>query len=175
MVDGADLPAGRQVASRSIVRLNVGETFDAVVLVHVLEHVHELRTFLFHLERVLVPGGRLVAAIVHPMNTDAGADSYFAEQHLPYEHERDGVRIVLNDMHRPLSAYFEALEAGGEKRVNCRRDRQLGEIRASDPAAPYVEPIALRREDLLAGRDATLDAALAWIDRNRKASGFGAR
>lgn len=26
------------------------------------------------------------------------------------------------------------------------------------------EPVALRREDLLAGRDATLDAALAWID-----------
>lgn len=29
------------------------------------------------------------------------------------------------------------------------------------------EIVPVRREDLLAGRDATLDAALAWIDRNR--------
>jgi carboxyl-terminal processing protease len=30
------------------------------------------------------------------------------------------------------------------------------------------EPVALRREDLLAGRDATLDAALAWVEGTRK-------
>ena len=30
------------------------------------------------------------------------------------------------------------------------------------------EIVPLRREDLLAGRDATLEAALAWIDRNRQ-------
>jgi hypothetical protein len=29
-------------------------------------------------------------------------------------------------------------------------------------------PVALSRASLLAGRDATLDAALAWIDAGRK-------
>jgi carboxyl-terminal processing protease len=33
------------------------------------------------------------------------------------------------------------------------------------------ETVPLRREDLLAGRDAALDAALAWIDRNRNRPG----
>ena len=33
------------------------------------------------------------------------------------------------------------------------------------------EMVPVRREDLLAGRDATLDAALAWIDRNRQGHG----
>jgi carboxyl-terminal processing protease len=33
------------------------------------------------------------------------------------------------------------------------------------------EIVPLRREDLLAGRDATLDAALAWIDRSRQGQG----
>ena len=37
------------------------------------------------------------------------------------------------------------------------------------------EIVPLRREDLLAGRDATLDAALAWIDRSRKTPGVEAR
>ena len=32
------------------------------------------------------------------------------------------------------------------------------------------EPVALSREDLLAGRDRTLEAALAWIDRARAGS-----
>jgi len=30
------------------------------------------------------------------------------------------------------------------------------------------QAVPLRREDLLAGHDAPLDAALAWIDQNRK-------
>ena len=34
------------------------------------------------------------------------------------------------------------------------------------------EMVPLRREDLLAGRDATLDAALAWIDRTGRAHGW---
>jgi carboxyl-terminal processing protease len=37
------------------------------------------------------------------------------------------------------------------------------------------EIVPLRQEDLLAGRDAALDAALAWIDRSRKGSGVEQR
>jgi SAM-dependent methyltransferase len=86
---------------------------DLVVSFMTLQSVDDLPGAVAEAARVLSPGGRLVAAIVHPMNTGAGAGSYFDEQHLPYEHERDGVRIVLHDMHRPLSAYFKALAAAG--------------------------------------------------------------
>jgi SAM-dependent methyltransferase len=54
---------GRALENRSLE--DVKETFDVVVLVHVLEHVHELRTFLFHLERVLVRGGLAFVYVPH--------------------------------------------------------------------------------------------------------------
>jgi SAM-dependent methyltransferase len=71
--------------------------------------------------RVLEPGGRLCAAVVHPIN-GAGAfeDDVFAirgsylEAHR-YEDvvERDGFRILFAAVHRPLEAYSRALEAAG--------------------------------------------------------------
>lgn len=54
---------GRALQNRPLE--DVKETFDVVVLVHVLEHVHELRTFLFHLERVLVRGGLAFIYVPH--------------------------------------------------------------------------------------------------------------
>ena len=54
---------GRALENRALE--DVEETFDMVVLVHVLEHVHELRTFLAQLERVLVPGGLAFIYVPH--------------------------------------------------------------------------------------------------------------
>ena len=98
--DAADLPLAEASA-------------DLVVSFMTLQSVDDLDGALAEAGRVLVGGGQLCIAIVHPMNTGAGAESYFEPQHLPYVHEREGVRIVLHDMHRPLSAYFEALGKAG--------------------------------------------------------------
>jgi SAM-dependent methyltransferase len=69
--------------------------------------------------RVLASGGRFCFSIVHPENSakplgdhpDAG--SYFAEYGYAEERERDGRGMTFHDIHRPLSAYTDALEAAG--------------------------------------------------------------
>jgi SAM-dependent methyltransferase len=75
--------------------------------------------------RVLVPGGHLCAAVVHPINS-AGEfasrtpdapfvirDSYFEQQRYADAVERDGLRMTFTSRHRPLEAYFGAFEAAG--------------------------------------------------------------
>jgi SAM-dependent methyltransferase len=54
---------GRAVENRALAQVN--ETFDVAVLIHVLEHVQELRSFLFHLERLLVPRGLAFIHVPH--------------------------------------------------------------------------------------------------------------
>lgn len=75
--------------------------------------------------RVLVPGGRLCAAVVHPINSggkfqasvpDAPfimRQSYFEQRGFADTVERDGLRMTFTSRHRPLEAYFAALESAG--------------------------------------------------------------
>jgi ubiquinone/menaquinone biosynthesis C-methylase UbiE len=75
--------------------------------------------------RVLVPGGRLCAAVVHPINSggkfesstpDAAfviRESYFAQRQYADAVERDGLRMTFTSHHRPMEAYFDALERAG--------------------------------------------------------------
>lgn len=75
--------------------------------------------------RVLEPGGRLCLAIVHPINSagsfeEATADAHFVIKGdylhaFPYADavERDGLTMTFNSQHRPLEAYFMALENAG--------------------------------------------------------------
>ena len=75
--------------------------------------------------RVLAPGGRLCVAVVHPINSgghfesstkDAAfvmRESYFAERLYADSVERGGLRMTFTSRHRPLQAYFAALEAAG--------------------------------------------------------------
>ncbi|MGI8829664.1 MAG: class I SAM-dependent methyltransferase [Candidatus Limnocylindria bacterium] len=75
--------------------------------------------------RVLAPGGRLCAAVVHPINSggkfessaaDAAfiiRDSYFEQRRYSDAIERDGLRMTFTSRHRPLEAYFAALESAG--------------------------------------------------------------
>lgn len=72
--------------------------------------------------RVLVPGGLLCVAVVHPINqagdfVSRDADSpYLIEgsYDAPRRHadalERDGLGITFHSVHRPLEAYTRALE-----------------------------------------------------------------
>ena len=75
--------------------------------------------------RVLQPGGRLCLAIVHPINSaglfeEATADAHFVIKgdylhafHYADAVERDGLTMTFNSQHRPLEAYFMALEEAG--------------------------------------------------------------
>lgn len=75
--------------------------------------------------RVLKAGGRLCAAVVHPINSagrfdssDADApfiirDSYFDERPYADAVERDGLQMTFTSRHRPIQAYVAALEGAG--------------------------------------------------------------
>lgn len=75
--------------------------------------------------RVLMPGGRLCAAVVHPINSggkfaSSAADaafvmreSYFQQRRYADTVERDGLRMTFTSRHRPLEEYFAALESAG--------------------------------------------------------------
>ena len=75
--------------------------------------------------RVLVAGGRLCAAVVHPINSGGKfasstpnapfiiRESYFEERRYADAVERAGLRMTFTSRHRPLEAYFAALEAAG--------------------------------------------------------------
>ena len=61
--------------------------------------------------RVLAPGGRFVASIVHPFNSPK-AGRYFQPLAYPEERLRGGLSIIFHDLHRPLR-YARALSAPG--------------------------------------------------------------
>ena len=75
--------------------------------------------------RVLEPGGRFCAAIVHPINSAGRFESdsadgsfiikrnYFAMFNYSDTVERDGLSMTFHSQHRPLEAYFVALENAG--------------------------------------------------------------
>ena len=95
--DAADLP-------------HESASFDLVVSFMTLQSVDDIESAIAEIGRVLTPGGRCVAAVVHPMNSLENApEGYFAEH--VYAYPGDG--ITFHDVHRPLSAYFDALAAAG--------------------------------------------------------------
>lgn len=98
---------------------------DLVVAFMVLQDVDDLQAAVADCARVLRPGGRLCAAVVHPINSagkfdDKSADSpfvirgsYLAERDYHDTFERDGLRMTFHSRHHPLEAYSRALEAAG--------------------------------------------------------------
>jgi SAM-dependent methyltransferase len=91
--------------------------------------------------RVLRPGGRFCFSILHPLNSwgDAGAGDraavpYFEPARYREEVSEGDETVVLNDIHRPLSAYFAALERGGFA-VEALREPRPDAAHAADFAA----------------------------------------
>jgi SAM-dependent methyltransferase len=85
---------------------------DLVVASMVLMNLDDLPGAMREVARVLAPGGRLVASIVHPFNSPK-LGTYFEPHAYPEERVRGGLRMTFHDMHRPLEAYASALEDAG--------------------------------------------------------------
>jgi SAM-dependent methyltransferase len=125
MGDAAALPLADAVA-------------DCAVAFMSLQDVDAMETAVKDAARVLVPGGRLVMAITHPLNTagrfgpgsvDAERPfviegSWFARKALADTCERDGLTMTFHTEHRPLQDYTDALADAG---FVIERLREVGE------------------------------------------------
>ena len=100
-------------------------TADLAVASMVLQDVDDLAGAVTEIARVLAPGGRLCASIVHPINsagsfTSEAADSpfvldesYLDDRRYVDELERDGLTMTFHSLHHSFEAYSRALEAAG--------------------------------------------------------------
>ncbi len=118
-------PNGRYLEADAA-RLPVPDGSIALVVAFMsYQDVDELETALGEAARVLVPGGHLAMAIVHPINsagtfTERTADapfvirgSYFERRRTRDTFERDGLRMTFVSEHRPLQVYADGLAAAG--------------------------------------------------------------
>ena len=87
---------------------------DLAVASMALMTVDDVAAVVGEVARVLAPGGRFLVTLLHPVDTwgDAGG-SYFEEAAYDKEIVRDAGRMTFHDAHRPLAAYFRALEEAG--------------------------------------------------------------
>jgi SAM-dependent methyltransferase len=104
-----------------------GGCCDAAVAFMSLQDVEDMAAAVRELARILVAGGRLALAIVHPVNSagrftgdraDQGrpfviAGSYLDERRTVEAGSRDGLSMTFHSVHRPLQAYTEALADAG--------------------------------------------------------------
>ncbi len=118
---------------------------DCAVAFMSLHDIDDMPTAVREIARILAVGGRLVIAIVHPINsagrfTGDKADanrpfvidgSYLRPERYVDTFTRDGLTMTFHGEHRPLQAYTEALAEAG---LVIER---LREPTTSDPAKPW--------------------------------------
>jgi malonyl-CoA O-methyltransferase len=82
------------------------ESFDAVVISLVLEHVEELEPFLLKVQKLLKPSGRVYISEIHPERTAKGVLAHFKE---PIE----GREIHLQGFAHTQLDFSEAIQRTG--------------------------------------------------------------
>jgi ubiquinone/menaquinone biosynthesis C-methylase UbiE len=126
----ADSSAELLLADAAALPLDDGMA-DLAVASMALMTVDDLPAVVSEVARVLAPGGRFAITLLHPVDTwgDAGG-SYFVET--PYDKEivRASGQMTFRDAHRPLAAYFGALEQAGFV---------IEELREPVPSEAYFE------------------------------------
>lgn len=98
---------------------------DLAIAFMSLQDIDDMPAAVCEAARILVPGGRLCLAIVHPLNS-AGRfeqatadarfvidDAYLAAFHYADTVERDGLTVTFHSRHAPIEAYFVALQQAG--------------------------------------------------------------
>jgi 2-polyprenyl-3-methyl-5-hydroxy-6-metoxy-1,4-benzoquinol methylase len=75
--------------------------FDVITMWHVLEHVHDLHTYLAQFQKLLKPGGKLVIAVPNYTSHDAKAyGDYWAAYDVPrhlYHFSPKSMELLVND------------------------------------------------------------------------------
>ncbi|NIK59611.1 class I SAM-dependent methyltransferase [Kribbella shirazensis] len=98
---------------------------DCAVAFMCLHDIDDVVPAIAEIGRILAPGGKLVLAIVHPLNSagdfDRDApqlpyvirDAYTQPRHYATTRTRDGLSMTYHGIHRPLHTYTEALADAG--------------------------------------------------------------
>jgi SAM-dependent methyltransferase len=93
--------------------------FGLVIAFMSLQDMDDAAAAVREAARVLRPGGRIVAATVHPFASAhlgrgaAEQRSYFEVQRTIDEIDRDGIAFAFHQVHRPLQAWLEVFFAAG--------------------------------------------------------------
>ena len=88
------------------------DSFDLVIAFMSLQDMDDAPGAVREAARVLVPGGRFVAAIVHPWSPVVERE-YFETQRTVDTIERDGIAFTFHQMQRPLQAWAATLFDAG--------------------------------------------------------------
>ena len=148
--------AGYRVAGADAAALPFGNaTFDLVVAYMCLHDMDRMPPAVAEAARVLAPGGRLCAAIPHPVSS-AGVfqerapdapflitGSYLDTAPADWVADRDGIRLTFHSEHRPIEAYSRALEAAGLLIEAIREIRAPAAVVAADPGQRRWQRIPL--------------------------------
>jgi SAM-dependent methyltransferase len=120
--------------------------FGLVVAYMCLHDIDAMPAAVHEAARVLQAGGRLCAAIPHPVNTAGSFDgrdedapfvingSYLGHAPTSMVVDRGGIRMTFHSEHRPLEAYFRAMEAAGLLTETIREVGAPEHIARRDPS-----------------------------------------
>lgn len=101
-------------------------SFDLVCAFMSLQDVDDLDAVLAATCRVLEPGGRLAAAVVHPLSSAFFGDperDYFTARRYADTITRDGLEMTFHGMHHTLERYVAAFRAAGLALEDVREPR----------------------------------------------------
>jgi ubiquinone/menaquinone biosynthesis C-methylase UbiE len=127
---------------------------DTAVACMSLLDIDDLGSAVNEIGRVVLAGGHLCVALVHPFSSAQDAEtmhldhsvvtgSYLAERRYETHMERDGLEMTFASMHRSLSSYFAAFFAAGFV-VDAFREFGASPI-------PWLLTLRLRRQDTAPG------------------------
>jgi SAM-dependent methyltransferase len=114
--------------------------FDLVVAFMSLQDMDDAAAALREAARVLIPGGYVAAAFVHPVASAhfareaAQQRSYFDVHRTVDEIERDGLVFAFHQIHRPLEAWLALFLDAGFVFEDVREPRPSDQDIASHPA-----------------------------------------
>jgi SAM-dependent methyltransferase len=133
-------PERHPVAVADAVALPLGDdAADLAIAFMSLHDFDDLRAAVAEVARVLSPEGRFCVALLHPALSARMVDGYAAERRYRFTVENAGLQMTYEGTHRPLGAYFDALERAGFV-VEALREP----VAMRDDGSPYVNFVHVR-------------------------------
>lgn len=114
--------------------------FDLAIAFMSLQDMDDAPGAVREVQRVLVPGGKLVAAFVHPFasahfgRAAAEQRSYFDVQRTLDEVDRNGIKFAFHQIHRPLHDWLRLFFDAGLVIEDLREPRPSEHDVLTDPA-----------------------------------------